>query len=204
MLYAVLPCHKRLEQTEALVPRLRAMAGLPITVIAVAGQESAVVVRACASVGARGVIATQERLSYWQAMDLATRELPDEAVVANVANDVLPMWRWFQIAQQRLGNSLVVGFNGDGHDVNHACHFLTSMHYIRSLGGWPTWYKHNYGDTEICARAIEQRTFYKEPWAVLYHNHVVMGNQPDEAHADIPPDDHDRRLFRQRREAGWK
>lgn len=203
MLYAILPCHKRLEQTVALIPRLRNMAGTRITIIAVAGQESADVVRACANEGARGIIGTEERLTYWQAMDLATRELSSDDVVANVANDVLPMWQWYTTALNRLGTYRVVGFNGDGHGVDHACHFLTSMWYIRTLGGWPIWYRHNYGDTEICTRAREANVFMKEPWAVLYHNHPVMGASPDDAHNDIPNEHHDRDLFRRRREAQW-
>ena len=202
-MYAVLPCHKRLQATTELIPRLLQTAGTKIQVIAVSGQESADVVRAAASAGARGIIGTELRLTYWRALDLATRDLPDSAIVANIANDVLPVWRWWSHAQKHLTTYEVVGFNGDGHNEGHACHFMTTMHYIRSLGGWPVWYQHNFGDTEICQRAITHGVFYKDPWAVLYHNHPVMGKPADEAHHDIPASDRDRKLFDYRRANSW-
>ncbi len=202
-MYAVLPCHKRLQATTELIPRLIQTAGAKIQVIAISGQESADVVRAAASAGARGIISTEPRMTYWRALDLATRDLPDSAIVANVANDVLPVWRWWSYAQVHLMSYEVVGFNGDGHAESHACHFMTRMGYIRSLGGWPVWYEHNFGDTEICQRAISQGVFYKDPWAVLYHNHPIMGKPMDEAHHDIPTMDRDRALFERRRKNGW-
>lgn len=202
-MYAVLPCHKRLNTTVELIPRLIQTAGMQINVIAVGGQESADVVRAAASAGARGMIATQDRLSYWMAMDLATKNLPDSAIVANVANDVLPVWMWWHHAYTSIGSYAVVGFNGDGHNTGHACHFMTTMQFIRSLGGWPVWYRHNFGDTEICTRAIEQKTFHKHPWAILYHNHPVMGKPVDDAHHDIPPSNHDQQIFTYRKANGW-
>jgi len=205
-MYAVLPCHKRLNTTVELIPRLIQTAGMKINVIAVSGQESADVVRAATSAGARGMIAVNERLSYWQAMDLATKDLPDSAIVANVANDVLPVHRWWHHAYESLAADQfagVVGFNGDGHYLLHACHFMTTMQFIRSLGGWPIWYRHNFGDTEICYRAVEQKKFFKHPWAILYHNHPVMGKPVDDAHHDIPPSDHDQKLFAYRKENKW-
>lgn len=204
-MYAVLPCHKRLDMTVELIPRLIQTAGMKVQIIAVAGAESADVVRATASAGAFGMIAKSERLTYWQAMDLATRELPDSAIVANLANDILPVWRWYDHAYQSIiaTDKKVIGFNGDGHDATHACHFMTSMEYIRSLGGWPTWYRHNFGDTEICQRALEQGVFYKNPWAILYHNHPVMGRAIDTAHNDIPPSHPDHSTFEYRRNNKW-
>jgi hypothetical protein len=192
--------------TVELIPRLIQTAGMKVQIITVGGQESADVVQATASAGAYGIIAKAERLTYWQAMDLATRKLPDTAVVANVANDVLPVWRWFNHAYESLRESDldgVIGFNGDGHDAMHACHFMTTMRYIRSLGGWPVWYRHNFGDTEICYRAVEEKKFYKHPWAILYHNHPVMGRSIDEAHKDIPASDIDHKTFMHRRRNGW-
>lgn len=204
-MYAVLPCHKRLDMTVELIPRLLQTAGMKIQVIAISGTESADVVRKATSVGAYGMIAKTDRLTYWQAMDLATRELPNDAVVANLANDVLPVWRWYDHAYQSLVGSghNIVGFNGDGHDATHACHFLSSMEYIRSLGGWPIWYRHNFGDTELCQRAIEDKTFYKNPWAILYHNHPVMGRIIDTEHKDIPESSADHKTFEYRRSNKW-
>ena len=46
------------------------------------------------------------------------------------------------------------------------------------------WYKHNYGDTELCERAIADGVYAKAPWAILYHNHPYWAGADDEVYAE--------------------
>jgi hypothetical protein len=94
-----MPVHQRAEQTVETFRRLRQTAQYDASYWAVSGQESKEIVARCAEQSQiSGMIAQVDRLTYWQALDLVTRSMPDEMLVATVANDVLPCWRWLLLA----------------------------------------------------------------------------------------------------------
>lgn len=98
----------------------------------------------------------------------------------------------------------MLGFNDGHHELMHSCHFLISRALLDRYGGWPTWYDHNYGDTEICQRAIADGVYAKAPWAVLYHDHPYFGGTDDAVYAEGRAQvERDRQLYEQRRRAGW-
>lgn len=97
-----------------------------------------------------------------------------------------------------------MGFNGDGHGPEHSCHFLIHRLLLAQLGGWPTWYRHNFGDTELCQRAAGLGCYAKAAWAILYHNHPVAGAAADGVYAEGGAHwAEDQRLFEERRRLGW-
>lgn len=211
----IMPIYNRVDQAISAFARLRATAGVACRFIAVGGSGQTdnlkQIVRA-----ERDVIAltssTRYRLTYWEALQYATAKLPTilpgTALMASVASDVLPAMHWLQRAvqwhQEHRNDDYIVGFNGDGWPEHHACHFLLSVSRLHSLGGWPVWYDHNYGDTELCIRANELGRFYKHPWAILYHDHPVHGGVSDDVYAiGNHSISRDAQLFQQRRNQRW-
>jgi GT2 family glycosyltransferase len=74
---------------------------------------------------------------------------------------------------------------------------------LASFGGWPVWYHHNFGDTELCLRAQQAGRYGKAAWAVLFHDHVFFGAPDDAVYAEGRSRAHeDEALFQQRRAAG--
>jgi hypothetical protein len=177
----VMPVRGRLAQTVEAFRRLWATANTPAAYIAVGGRDDYATITAAGELPyVQPLIADVPRLSYWGALSMATRGLDDNALVATVANDLLPVVGWLSRAYRdyeyhtRVSRDAVVGFNGDGYGDEHACHFLIPMRVIRRYG-WPTWYDHNFGDNEIVTRAKQDGIWYKSPYAILYHNHPMIG-----------------------------
>jgi hypothetical protein len=206
---AILPCRGRLDQTVANVKRLQATAGYSDwRLYAVAGRADRDVLTALARIGIPTLTPESDTLTYWQALEAATA-VTTEPILCNLANDILPGQHWLRRAveayQETFGmDDGMLGFNGDSHEVAHSCHFLLSRHLLMRYGGWPVWYRHNFGDTELCQRAIADGLYAKAPWAILYHDHPYWGGQDDaiyeEGRATIP---RDQMLYEQRRRQGW-
>lgn len=151
----------------------------------------------------------QSRGGYWQALQEATDHWPEFTHLIGLANDLLPGQHWLRRAAAAYAAEFgsgpgLLGFNGDHHEVGHSCHFLIDRVLLNKFGGWPVWYDHNYGDTEMCQRAIELRLYAKAPWAVLYHDHPYFGGQDDPTYAlGRREAERDLRLYNYRKAAGW-
>ena len=178
----VMPVRGRTALTVEAFRRLWATANVPATYIAVGGRDDIDTITAAAALEhVQPLIADTPRLSYWGALRIATNELDDDTLVATVASDLLPVVGWLSRARRdydyhtRINRDAVIGFNGDGYGDEHACHWLVSMRAIRRWGGWPVWYDHNFGDNEIVTRAKQEGIWYKSPYAILYHNHPMIG-----------------------------
>lgn len=176
-----MPVRGRLEQSVEAMMRLINTASYPAMYFVVGGQEDDDVITAVAEkTHAMPMRIDSPKATYWEGLAHVTKIFEDNTLVCNVANDVLPSMHWLRNAlhdYNGFGHDPIIGFNGDGYTSTrgHSCHFLISMKRIRQYGGWPVWYKHNFGDTEIVARAIEGNAYYKSPWAVLFHNHHSVG-----------------------------
>lgn len=212
---AIMPCRGRLEQTAANVKRLLATAGYddwrlyPVGAV----DEERIIVQLMLEfkndprVDAR-LEEDRPRLTYWQALAALTPHI-GASLLINLANDLLPGHQWLlrgvEAYRQLFGSGDgMIGFNDGHHEVGHSCHFLISRGLLERYGGWPTWYDHNFGDTELCQRAIADGLYAKAPWAVLYHDHPYFGGQDDAVYAEgRAMFDQDRRLFEQRRRRGW-
>lgn len=212
---AIMPCRGRAEQTVANVKRLLATAGYDDWHLYLAGGEDEVgtIWKACSQADSTGgrismVTTAARRVSYWQALAMVT-ERTDAQYLVNLANDLLPGMHWLRRAvdayREVFGpNAGLLGFNGDSHEVGHSCHFLIDRGLLASLGGWPTHYDHNFGDTELCQRTIALNSYAKAPWALLYHDHPYWGGQDDAVYAEgRATSDRDAALYEQRRRAGW-
>lgn len=211
---AIMPCRGRAEQTVANVKRLLATAGYedwrlicvvsrdePVLVdmlLPLTGPTSPLVV----------VTPTSGRMTYWRALQTVTEGTGDPYLV-NLANDLLPGQHWLRRAVEAYRETFgagdgMIGFNDGHHEVGHSCHFLISRGLLDQYGGWPVWYDHNYGDTELCQRAIADGRYAKAPWAVLYHDHVYFGGADDAVYAEGRAQvERDRQLFEQRQRQGW-
>ena len=177
-----MPIRGRTTQTVDAFRRLWATANVPAQYIAVGGRDDIDTINAAAELNhVQPLIADVPRLSYWGALSMATQAVSDDTLVATVANDLLPVVGWLSRAKRdfeyysRVNRDAVIGFNGDGYGDEHACHFLLPMRVIRRFGGWPVWYDHNFGDNEIVTRAKQESIWYKSPYAILYHNHPMIG-----------------------------
>ena len=154
----VMPIYGRKEQSVEAMRRLINTASYSAVYVAVGGVAQVDTIDLCGRIaGVQRHVASPENCTYWEALHYATQNASDDTLVVNVANDVLPAahcllraMEWYNAAQDTM-----VGFNGDGHGDQHACHFLISMRRLRSYGGWPLWYYHNFGDTELCTRAAQ-------------------------------------------------
>lgn len=149
-----------------------------------------------------------DRVTYWKALALET-QASDSPLIVNLANDLIPGAQWLArgVAAYRevFGDGLgLLGFNGDSHPVGHSCHFLIHRDLLTRYGGWPVWYDHTFGDTELCQRAIADRLYAKAPWAILFHDHPYFGGKDDETYSEGRAQaNRDQRLFEQRRAMGW-
>lgn len=202
---AILPCRGRAEQTARNVRRLLDTAGdgaggWRLTCV-VGGEPDVyeVVKGACPD-----MLFTPHRLTYWQALAYAT-ERTDAPLLVNLANDLLPGAQWLARAVAAYdaagGRYQVLGFN-DG--ISSTAHFLISRAWLMDMGGWPVWYDHMCGDTEIVARAQEQGVYGTLPWAVLYHDHHMTGAARDAVYAEGEARwADDRARFVRRQAEGW-
>lgn len=154
---------------------------------------------------------SSSRIGYWRALSQGVALVPGATHLVNLANDLLPGANWLGRMWHDVLISTppgVVAFNDGIHAGDHAAHFCASLEVLRR---WypatlvPLCYDHMYGDTEITARAKQERRFYAAPWAVLYHNHVYIGNELDEVyklgHAHVYAD---QAIYERRRANGWR
>jgi hypothetical protein len=212
---AILPCRGRHEQTVVNVRRLLATAGYDNwRLIAVGGTDEKVLLDALESFGVEVVRSSAPRVTYWQALAGATAQTNPDHVdrLVNLANDLLPGQHWLRRAvaayDETFGgypiNQGLMGFNGDSHPTEHSCHFLISRALLDHYGGWPVWYDHNFGDTELCQRAIADGVYAKAPYALLFHDHPYFGGVDDAVYAEgRAKAEHDQQLYEQRRRGGW-
>ena len=203
----VMPVHGRHLQSIECMERLKQTAGYPAKFIAIGGAHDDATLltmqRLCTVMRSPSA-----SIPYWQAMHMATQSVDDDVYVVNVANDVLPVIHWLTRAADffRQFPDHVFGFNGDGYTTEHACHFAIRMKRVRDTGGFPQWYHHNYGDTEIITRAIEDGVFHKDPWSILFHNHpIIAGAQNDSVYMmGNKHYERDAELYMKRRSNQWK
>lgn len=207
---AILPCRGRPEQTVRNVQRLLATAGdveWRLTCIGTETERELLISLSHLGVHTRCVL-DRERLTYWQAMQHET-DLSDSDLICNLANDLLPGQHWLQRAvsayQQTFGdNAAMLGLNDGHHETGHSCHFLIHRQLLTNYGDWPVWYDHNYGDTELCQRAIADGLYAKAPWATLFHDHPYFGGVDDNVYAEGRAQaDRDHQLFEWRKARGW-
>lgn len=202
----VMPVHGRPEQSITTIQQLITTARYDADFVAASGvNDGATLAGMPRSV--KRLMSPSPVLTYWQALHYATEKYSDDTYIVNVANDVLGVTGWLLRAAEyvQLNPHAVFGFNGDGYTVEHACHFCISMKRIRQTGGWPQWYFHNFGDTEIVTRAIEDGIFHKDAWAILFHNHpqVAASAYDDVYLSGNKHFERDMKLFQQRRQGKW-
>lgn len=207
---AIMPCRGRAAQTVETVRRLIATAGTNTAMLMCVCDGDTDVYQAlrASDVADRcNPVLLQGPIGYWNV--LAAMTVPGEALIATLANDLLPGRDWLArgIAAYRgrfgEGDGLM-GFNDGLHGPEHSPHFLISRRLLTQWDGWPVWYRHNFGDTELCQRAQQAGLYGKAPWAVLYHNHVESGAADDAVYAAGRAHyADDARLFEQRRRRGW-
>jgi hypothetical protein len=157
---------------------------------------------------------TETPLSYWQALHHMTLYTRSTHIV-NLANDLLPGrdwlargWRDYQARYTLWDKSMVaglLGFNDGLHESGHSPHFLIARDLLEDFGGWPVWYQHEYGDTELCHRAQACGRYAKSAYAILYHDHPYTGAPMDTEYTDAwAMRRDDMALFQKRKAAGWK
>lgn len=209
---AIMPCRGRPEQTVACVRRLLATAGHPFQLICVGGKDEHLLLDRLEGLGGFDIVKRDvSRLTYWQALQAAdlVADLRNATHLINLANDLLPGQHWLKRAVEAYQATFrdisgLLGFNGDSHGVEHSCHFLISRALLDRYGGWPVWYDHNFGDTELCARAIADRVYAKAAWALLFHDHPYFGGDDDQVYAEGRAlASKDERLFLERKRLGW-
>lgn len=204
-----MPCRGRAEQTVTNVRRLLATAGYTDWQLICMVDRDVSVMGALANADLPVWRMDTAQRGYWHALQQATDHWPEFTHIVNLANDLLPGQFWLRRAveayQQLFGDGDgMIGFNDGHHEVEHSCHFLISRRLIERYGGWPVWYDHNFGDTELCQRAIADGAYAKAPWAVLYHDHPYFGGRDDAVYAEgRAQNEHDYQLFEQRRRQGW-
>lgn len=207
---AIMPCRGRVAQTLTCIEHLQATAGESFELICVVDDDPEVADAINKLRSFARVIRLSKRGGYWNALRVGTNASRGHQIV-NLANDVLPGHRWLARARETFREKFgegegLVGLNDGLHGEEHSCHFLIDRSYLARLGGWPTWYDHNYGDTELCARARSEMRYAKSPWAVLYHHHwAQLGKKLfDRVYAEGGThSDRDQRLFGLRQAAGW-
>lgn len=213
---AIMPCRGRNQQTTANVRRLLATAeyGDWRLVCVTDGDDAAAEAIAheqIVSEIAVHLIPIKSRVGYWGALREASihQRHRDITHFVNLANDLIPGRHWLArgVAAYRArfgdGDGLM-GFNDGLHGPEHSSHFLISRGLLERYGGWPVWYSHNFGDTELCRRAQRDGCYGKAPWAVLFHDHVENGASDDSVYQEGRASyARDARLFEERRRAGW-
>jgi hypothetical protein len=212
---AIMPCRGRAAQTVANVRRLLATAGMqqgPETwqLICMIDRDPAVNAALAEAYLPVWRMAT-ERPGYWHALQQATTYWHEFDLIVNLANDVLPGHQWLSRALSAYRQAFpgdndygLLGFNDGHHETEHSCHFMIDRDLLTYLGGWPTWYHHNFGDTELCQRTIAMGLYAKAPWATLFHDHPYFGGADDTVYAEGRAQvERDGQLYEERRRAGW-
>lgn len=213
MIAAIMPCRGRSEQTVRNVQRLLATAGKrhaqtwQLYCVLAGDDDLALALELSQHCMAMQV--DTDRLTYWQAMAYAT-ERTDADLIVGLANDLWACDDWLAqgLAEYRhhFGNGDgLLGFAGDGHGPQHSCHFLIGRGLLARYGGWPVWYQHNFGDTELCQRAQADGVYAKATLATLEHCHPERGLADDDAvyRAGRESYQRDAQLFTERRAQGW-
>ena len=206
----ILPCYGRFDQTLEYATRMTRKAGaVDAEWYAVGGYEDDDTIQSLRLAGWKDQGSTEPRLTYWQALAAATAA-STAPVLCAVANDVWAGGDWLELGlsayQARFpdGEGLM-GFAGDGHGPAHSCHFLIGRRLLAHLGGWPTHYRHNFGDTELCARAQALGRYAKATRAILEHKHPLVTGAPDDTvyQAGRAGWNEDEALFLARQARGW-
>ncbi len=156
-------------------------------------------------------IAWLPNFTYWQALAYVCRQIDTDAThLISLANDLWACDDWLKAGVEDYRTAFgdgpgLLGFGGDGHGQQHSCHFLISRVLLERYGGWPVWYKHNFGDRELCARAQQDGLYAKSERAYLEHCHPERGLAPDDAvyQAGRATYKQDEALYVERRRVGW-
>jgi hypothetical protein len=210
---AIMPCRGRVEQTEGNIIRLRKASNFPYKLICITSEpEIWKTLRTMGEYSPDEVICREGRVTYWDAMQAGLMSMPAQHAthIVNLANDLLPGYQWLrkgvEAYTRRFGSGPgLMGFNDGIHGPEHSSHFIIDRHMLEELGGWPIWYRHNYGDTELCRRTQEINRYGKAAWAVLYHNHPVTGANKDSVYTEGDNDYlHDRQIFESRSKSLWQ
>jgi len=203
----ILPCWGRHEQTKRNAARLITAAGsvdMPVQWVATIPPQDAGL-----TLDGWEVIHTAKPLTYWHALKYLTDNVQYTHTV-NLANDLLPGRDWlargWRDYQTRFTTrSGLLGFNDGLHESTHSPHFLIARDLLTDFGGWPVWYYHEYGDTELCQRAQACVRYAKSAYAILYHDHPYTGAPMDTEYTDAwAMRRDDMALFQKRKAAGWK
>jgi hypothetical protein len=207
---AIMPCRGRAEQTARNVRRLLATAGDVEWQLICMIDRDPVVNEALSSADLPVWRMATPQPGYWHALQQATDYWRVEFThLINLANDLLPGQHWLQRAagayRETFGDGPgLLGLNDGHHETGHSCHFLISRSLLDDYGGWPVWYDHNFGDTELCQRAIADGLYAKAPWATLFHDHPYFGGADDATYAEGRAQvERDGRLYEERRARGW-
>lgn len=211
---AIMPCRGRHQQTTENAQRLLATAGnAPWSLWCVVSNvlDSGLATMLDEATQHQARIAWLPEFSYWQALAYVCNRIDTDAThIATLANDLWACDDWLKLAvedyQQHFGDGDgLLGFAGDGHPPQHSCHSLISRGLLSRYGGWPVWYKHNFGDAELCTRAQQDNVYAKSERAYLEHCHVERGLAPDDAvyQAGRAAYQQDQALFLERRRLGW-
>lgn len=211
MIAAIMPCRGRAEQTVRNVRRLLATAGdVEWRLICVgATADMLPLQQKLDPTQVTMLTVAVARITYWSALQAVYYDT-DAPLLVNLANDLLPGQHWLQRAyaayRQTFGDGPgMVGLNDGHHETGHSCHFLISRALLDDYGGWPVWYDHAYGDTELCQRAIADGLYVKAPWATLYHDHPYFGGDDDSVYAEGRAQiERDYQLYEYRRAHGWQ
>jgi len=221
MIAAIMPCRGRPEQTVRNVNRLLATAGdveWRLTLVVDGDPELYEWMFDKLPQGVDSICSVTwstkpptQRVGYWGALKTGSEWLnnTNAPLLVNLANDLLPGQHWLQRAYSAYAQTFgdgpgMVGFNDGHHETEHSCHFLISRSLLDRYGGWPTWYDHNFGDTELCQRAIADRLYAKAPWATLFHDHPYFGGDDDRVYQEgRAQSERDGRLYDERRKRGW-
>lgn len=204
---AILPCLGREHETLELIPRLRSSAGVKEWKLICISDGDHELQTKLARIWSP-VYCTTEQVGYWKVLKLGTQEAGDVDLIVNLANDLLPGREWLIRATLAYYNRFgigegVIGFNDGVHAGAHAAHMLISRALLKRWFGddyWPMAYQHNFGDTEIVARAQAEKLFAIAPFAVLYHNHPVTGHAMDDVYArSMKTWQQDQQVFEQRK-----
>lgn len=210
----ILPCKGRHEQTIEYATRLRRQAGDVAAHWAACGGEADSALLHELYLAGWEKVYSPGGYTYWEALSAAslrgTVNGASPPVLCAVSNDVWAGERWLErglaayVARFPDGEGLM-GFSGDGHAVGHSCHFLIGRRLLAHLGGWPTRYQHNFGDTELCLRAQALGRYGKATGATLEHRHPIVTGAPDDAvyQAGRAGWDADQALFTARQARGW-
>jgi len=209
---AIMPCRGRADQTITNVRRLLSTAGYAEWQLICMIDDDPIVDHAIMDADLPVWRATTPgRVGYWRCLKAATEHWPEFSHLINLANDLIPGQHWLRRAVEAYRKQFgdgdgLLGFNGDSHEIGHSCHFLISRELLDRYGGWPVWYDHAYGDTELCQRAIADRCYAKAPWALLFHNHYYFGAENNDAvyQEGARNVGQDAELYERRKRNGWQ